>query len=384
MARSLSRMLIAACTLFLMLPANAVRQPVIKNGKYHYSQEDTHKHIDLWKSLTILGSQFLSPQAWAKKIASLFYGTPKPSIQLPKLMPQPTQTVPAAESITPVITWVGHATFLIQVNGFNILTDPIFGDIKILSDPGNLVGPFTLSKRTMKPGIKLKDLPRIDAIVISHNHSDHTDTATLQALQKKYNPMILVPAGDGVLFKSMGFTCVKENNWGDATIITKNNKTVRLTFLPAYHWSIRFSLSSYRASLWGSWMINAAGSTIYFAGDTAYGPHFKEIAQEYPSIDIALMPIGPTKCDYVNTHDNPHKLYHVDAKEAVDAFMDLNARCFIPMHYATFFDETHVNLPLQVLTNSWEKQNAVTTGKQLLVAQCGRAYQLTENKVNPV
>lgn len=184
---------------------------------------------------------------------------------LKKLL-NPIQTIPISNPTKPTITWIGHASFLIQFNGFTIITDPIFGDVK--------VGPFSLTKRAIKPGIELQNIPPVDVIVISHNHSDHLDTPALTYLAKKYNPTIYVPQGNKKLVASIGFTHVIEAMWWDDNIFEKNGKKLHVACLPARHWSIRFSLYSYRASLWASWMLYTEDMHIYFAGNTAYGKTF--------------------------------------------------------------------------------------------------------------
>lgn len=350
--------------IFLFQASNveAKIQPIKQNGCYYYSQEDVeYNHINIPKALAFLGKQLISPQNWAAMVSALFYPAQKENLNAHTIL-QPTQCIPKQRSIEPAITWIGHSTFLLQIDDFNILTDPIFGDVK--------VGPLTLTKRTIKPGVELDALPTIDAIVISHNHSDHTDAYTLQILANKFDPVVYVPEGNKELIESMGFSHVIEKTWWESDSLTVHDKTITITCLPAYHWSIRFSLGSYRKALWSSWMISSRHRNIYFAGDSAYGLHFKEIGLAFPEIDIALLPIAPTHKD----KKEPHKS-HVDAQEAVDAFIDLKARCFLPMHYGTFFKcADTLTYPLEKLAESWQKKQNLLQGKELIIARCGQEY----------
>lgn len=346
--------------------------PIEKNGKYYYDEAEsnakqTHPAFVLAQGLCFLAHKlppFLLKAAWSLvKKAPEKNGTENLG-EFEYLSPM--QTKPAPFSIEPKITWIGHSTFLIQIDGFNILTDPIFGKIK--------AGPVPIASREMKPGIILEDLPEIHAIILSHNHPDHTDTHSLMAIAAQYNPTVYVPKGDKELIQSMGFENVVESMWWDESSQTHNNQTLKITCLPAKHESQRFSLVDYRRSLWASWMISVGGITIYFAGDTAYGPHFKQIGQEFSKIDIALMPIGPTGCG-----ENTHKEVHVDAPEAVDAFIDLGASCFIPMHYGTFWGHAHGQItrftyPVGRLLQTWQEKSAVLSNKKLLLARCGVEY----------
>jgi len=261
-------------------------------------------------------------------------------------------------SIEPIITWIGHSTFLIQINKINILTDPIFGSSTFLFP------------RILPPGVHPKDLPKIDYIIISHNHLDHMDEYSLLFL-KKQNPdlHVLVPEGDQYWFKKRAFKNIYNSDWW----LKHQFKNIDFTFLPALHWSQR-NLLDRNKSLWGSWMIQTNSFTIYFAGDTAYSHHFKAIAKEFPQIDLALMPIGP--CE-------PRKyMYdtHVNAEEAGEAFLDLKAQQFMPMHWGTFhFGTDSFETPIKRIQRWWKRNRSELKNKSLLIPKFGESITITKN-----
>lgn len=263
-------------------------------------------------------------------------------------------------SLRPMITWIGHSTFLIQIAGVNILTDPIFGDAT------------SLFPRILKPGIELMQLPPIDYVLISHNHLDHMDAQALVVLKEQHpHCRYLVPLCDKKWFDKRQFTHVSEYTWWQQEhYCTPSGADIKLTFLPAFHWSQR-GLFDKNKSLWGSWMIEVDNRKIYFAGDTAYSRHFKLIGQEFSNIDCAIMPIGP--CD-------PHKwmkFSHTNAQEAYEGFRDLGAHHFIPMHWGTFYFGTDTfDTSMNLLQGVWEEHHANHPKKQLHILRAGQTIDL--------
>lgn len=253
----------------------------------------------------------------------------------------------------PKITWIGHSTFLIQIAGKNILTDPIFGSLSFIF------------RRIVPSVVKIKDLPPIDYILISHNHLDHMDRPSLQEIKKRFPKVkVLVPMGDKKWFDTHDFDHVSEHVWWDEIndpVITD----LKFTFLPANHWSQR-TLFDKNKSLWGSWMIQVANFKIYFAGDTSWGNHFEQIGQEFPDIDIACMPIAPGE------PRSWMKETHINAHEAVRAFIKLRAQTFVPMHWGTFhlgFDDFYT--PITLLKQSWQEFQDELKHKDLKIVKFG-------------
>jgi L-ascorbate metabolism protein UlaG (beta-lactamase superfamily) len=263
-------------------------------------------------------------------------------------------------SIFPLITWIGHATFLIQSGNINIITDPIFGNASLLYS------------RVLVPGLSIEQLPHIDLIILSHNHRDHMDEESLMKLQKRFPEVhILVPLGDKPWFIRRGFLHVFELEWWQQhTFQSAQSATAQLTFLPAQHWSQRGLLDKNR-SLWGSWMIEVAGNRIYFGGDTAYADHFIQIRESFDTISSALLPIAPGQPD-------PYmRRSHMDAYQAGQAFLDLNALHFIPMHWGTFlFGTDHFFAPLTRLQTWWQENSCSLQNKQLHSLKIGQRVKL--------
>lgn len=217
------------------------------------------------------------------------------------------------------VTLVNHSTFLIQTQSHNFLTDPIWSD---RSSPFQWAGP----KRSHAPAIPFDILPQIHYVMVSHNHYDHLDKGTLQRLNEKFKPQVLVPLGDKDLVEDFGVNHVHELDWGDEIKVTDD---VKIIFARCQHWSAR-GLFDKNDSLWGSYMLIYKGKKIYFAGDTGYSTHFKEIEQKFGPVDLALFPIGAyLPRDFMKDH-------HMNPAEAVQAHLDLKSKKSIAMHYGTF------------------------------------------------
>jgi L-ascorbate metabolism protein UlaG (beta-lactamase superfamily) len=213
------------------------------------------------------------------------------------------------------IVWMGHSSFFIRIGGINILTDPVYYDI-----------PFV--KRLSKLPCDISKVKNIDYILLSHDHRDHFDVKSLEVILAN-NPKteVLMSLRTNQLLKKITTKHkFQEAGWYQEYNLPNN---IKITYLPAKHWCKR-SIGDLNSHLWGSFMIQAGNKNIYFAGDTAYDTHFSEIATLFPNIDICFMPVGAYK------PSNIMKDNHTSPDEAIQAFIDLKAITFIPMHYGTF------------------------------------------------
>ena len=238
--------------------------------------------------------------------------------------------------------WLGHATFLIYINGTFIITDPVFANLSALFP--RLFDSLETSKI----------LPPIDIALISHNHYDHLDKKSIQQLTAQ-NPhiKIFVPEGDKRHCQKWCNAAIFEKSWWEET--TTNNIT--LTFVPAKHWSRR-SLFDCNKSLWGGWVLTSPDQCIYFAGDTAMGDHFSEIAGHCAPISHALIPIGPCEPEHEN------RPTHLDPIEAAHAFKMLNAQTMIPCHWGTYpLGMDHPSAPIDLLRHWWRNQKELTSDR---------------------
>jgi len=241
-----------------------------------------------------------------------------PWTRWPSELPVEPRRPPSPGPDEVVVTFVGHATFLIQAAGTNVLIDPVYSR---RASPFSFAGP----RRARAPGVRFDDLPAISLVLLSHNHYDHCDLGTLQLLERRFHPPVVTPLGNGPLLRSAGFRQVEELDWWQPA----SAAPVPITLTPAQHFSARGPFDRNRA-LWGGFLIEAGGLRILHAGDSGYGPHFRQIAERLGPIDLALLPIGAYEPRWFM------KDIHMNPAEAVQAHLDLAARQSIAMHFGTF------------------------------------------------
>ncbi len=224
-------------------------------------------------------------------------------------------------------TWIGHASFLLQLDGVNVLTDPVFSQ---RASPVQFAGP----RRLIAPGISLDDLPPIHAVVISHNHYDHLDAGTIAALARRSHAVAgfrcYAPLGLRRVLLRFGVRAegIVESDWGGEW----PQGPVRFRCVPVHHWSSRWPWDR-RNTLWCGWVIEGPSGRIFFAGDTAFrAPLFELLRDTHPGrpFDLALLPIGAYRPRWFMRDS------HMDAREAVEAHRLLRARRSLAMHWGTF------------------------------------------------
>lgn len=270
--------------------------------------------------------------------------------------------VTSADSTTLGITFINHASFLIQTNGLNVLTDPIFSE---RASPIQWAGP----KRARLPGILLKDLPRIDLVLISHNHYDHLDKNSIQELQDKFAPMFVVPLGDAKLLKKFGAKNVIELDWWQTHAVP--NSDLIVTFVPVQHWSSRTPFDRNK-SLWGGYVLKNSKFNVYFGGDTGYGKHFTETTTKLGPFDLSLIPIGAYEPRWFM------KEQHMNPEEAVQAHLDLKSKFSLGCHFGTFqLTDEGIDDPLTDLETARKKLGV--KAENFITPENGQSFLVQSN-----
>ena len=232
----------------------------------------------------------------------------------PAFPPPPTVVAPG----TAALTFIGHSTFLIQLPGLTILTDPVFSD---RCSPVAWAGP----RRARPPGLRLADLPPIDLVLVSHNHYDHMDLPSLRKLAGRGTPEVIGTVGNEAILQSAGFGRVATLDWWES----RTAGPFRITATPARHFSRR-GLRDANRSLWAGFSVASAQGHVLFAGDSGAGPQWQEIHDRLGPPDLALLPIGAYEPRWLMAP------VHMNPAEAVQAHHDLGARQSVGMHFGTF------------------------------------------------
>ncbi len=215
------------------------------------------------------------------------------------------------------ITFVNHSTFLIQWEQLNILTDPVWSD---RCSPFSFVGP----QRMRPPGIRFEDLPKIDVVLLSHNHYDHLDITTVRKLEEKFQPTFVVPLGVASFLRKNDIENTVELDWWEHT-----NQKIKITAVPSQHFSGR-GFYDRDQSLWCGFVIEYQGKKLYFAGDSGYGNFFKDIGKKFGPMDISLIPIGAYLPKWFMSP------IHVSPQESIKIHKDVQSKQSIAMHFGTF------------------------------------------------
>lgn len=247
---------------------------------------------------------------------------------------------PRVEGSSLVITFVNHSTFLIQTEGLNILTDPVWSE---RVSPFKNAGP----KRMVNPGLNMNDLPPIDIILLSHNHYDHLDIDTMKELCRNFHPLILTPLGVGKFLMEHHISKWRDFDWWESFAV---NEDVKISAVPAQHFSGR-GFKDRNKTLWCGYVITTTYGNIYFAGDSGYGSFFKSIGDRFQPITASIIPIGAYLPRWFMSP------IHCSPDEAVKIHVDIHSEKSIASHFGTFpladdgMDEPKIDLKKSLALN---------------------------------
>jgi N-acyl-phosphatidylethanolamine-hydrolysing phospholipase D len=362
----------SAALLTLALTACA-NEPAAVKGRAPHHRDGTfqNNHVD-FEPRGLLALLRWKWQAWLD-------GLPQPPQSLtPTIVPDLgliQSNAKAGAAMAPAVTWIGHATVLLQLGGLNVLTDPMFSQ---RASPLSFVGP----QRAQKPGLWPHELPRIDLVVISHNHYDHLDedSVELLAAQRGGPPLFIVPLGLKRWFAGIGVTNVVELDWWQSHKVG----AVEVVLTPVQHWSGR-SLTDRMETLWGGYAFFAPDLQVFFAGDTGYSEDFTDIRARFADrqserqgggFDLALLPIGAYEPRWFM------QAQHVNAEEAVRVHLDLGAKASLGIHWGTFeLTDESLDEPPRALAQARRALN-VSDGEFFTLA-IGQTRRLTPRRTKP-
>jgi L-ascorbate metabolism protein UlaG (beta-lactamase superfamily) len=297
------------------------------------------------------GTQFFNPSAQdARPLSAVPKMMAEPRARWPSSVPvQPRPATPHDPSAWVTVTFVGHSTFIIQTSTVTLITDPVFAD---RASPLSFIGP----KRVRVPGVPLDQLPPIDLVLLSHNHYDHCDLASLRSIARRFDPVLVTPLGNADIARRAGLSRVEERDWWErATTVPWP-----ITVTPAQHFSARTPFDRNRA-LWGSFVLEIEGRRLFFGGDSGYAPHFRTIRERHGDIDLALLPIGAYEPRWFM---GP---IHMNPEEAVQAHLDLGSSRSVGMHFGTFQLTTEpIDEPLHALARARQAQGLPDSAFEVL------------------
>lgn len=237
------------------------------------------------------------------------------------------------------VTYVNHSTVLWQIGSYNLITDPVYSE---RVSPISWAGP----RRVRSPGVALRDLPRIDVVLLSHNHYDHMDLPTLCWLNARDAPLIVTGLGNGYYLRRNRLNHVVELDWWESHVW----QDLRLHFVPAQHFSGRGARDRDQA-LWGGLVIETPHGNGYFAGDTGYGPHFRQLRERFGRFRFSLIPIGAYEPRWFM------KLAHINPEEAVQVHRELHSMLSMGIHFNTFqLTDEPIDAPVQALQQALAAQ----------------------------
>jgi L-ascorbate metabolism protein UlaG (beta-lactamase superfamily) len=271
-------------------------QPNYQNGRFHNEEPLDESIRSVFKSITSSSS-----------------GATEPTERIPTIKPTSFSN-PAGRL---AVTWLGHSTVLIEIDGMRILTDPMWGE---RASPFSFMGP----RRFVEVPLEIKDLPTIDAVLLSHDHYDHLDKESIRALKEQV-PIFICPLGVGAHLEAWGVHPRKiiELAWWEETSLGE----LSLISTPARHFSGR-SIGDRFATLWSSWVIVGPDNRVFFGGDGGMGKHFAEIGDKFGPFELSMLEVGAYSVGWPDVHLGP--------EQAVMAHEALRADHFLPIHWGTF------------------------------------------------